>query len=190
MPEQGPDPIIERVAAELRSARGPDASFDARVMAGVRAAPPSAAASLWTWLKEPRAVAVSPLGGLAAAALLALVMAAGFWVAGSRGLQGNIAAAPETRSPAPGTAFILLDPTATTVSIVGDFNGWDPARTPLTRAASAGFWTVEVPLAPGRYSYAFVVDGRRFVPDPAAPRAVGDDFGTPTSVVTVAGGSL
>jgi len=48
---------------------------------------------------------------------------------------------------------------------------------------------IEVPLAPGRYGYAFVLDGRRFVADPAAPRALGDDFGAPTSVVTVGGGS-
>ena len=70
------------------------------------------------------------------------------------------------------------------------------ARTPLTRQAAGGLWTVDIPLAPGRYTYAFVVDGRRFMADPAAPRSVGggDDFGTPTSVVTVAstsaGGSL
>ncbi len=46
-----------------------------------------------------------------------------------------------------------------------------------------------MPLAPGRYQYAFVVDGRRFVADPAAPRAVDDDFGQPSSVVTVGGGA-
>ena len=55
------------------------------------------------------------------------------------------------------------------------------------RRDASGLWTLDVPLPPGRYQYAFVVDGRRFVADPAAPRAVGDDFGQPTSVVTVAG---
>jgi 1,4-alpha-glucan branching enzyme len=52
---------------------------------------------------------------------------------------------------------------------------------------AAGVWTIEMPLAPGRHRYAFVVDGGQWLPDPAAPRAAGDDFGTPSSVVTVVG---
>jgi hypothetical protein len=47
-------------------------------------------------------------------------------------------------------------------------------------------WTVEVPLAPGRHRYAFVVDDETWLPDPTAPRAPGADFGAPSSVVTVA----
>ncbi|MHB1225658.1 MAG: early set domain-containing protein, partial [Gemmatimonadaceae bacterium] len=63
---------------------------------------------------------------------------------------------------------------------------WPAGATPL-RAASAGrVWSVEVPLAAGRHRYAFVVDDDHWVPDPTAPRASGDDFGTPSSVVTVA----
>jgi hypothetical protein len=47
---------------------------------------------------------------------------------------------------------------------------------------------VEVPLEPGRHEYAFVVDGERWLADPAAP-TTGGDFGTPNSVVTVVGRS-
>lgn len=191
MPEPAPDPLIERIVAELRRPAAPGAGFDARVMASVRAAPPSVLSTAWSWLTEPRSVAVTPLGGLAAAAMLALVLGAGFWVLGSGEGQGAAVVAPETRNPAPRTlSFVFVAPAARTVALAGDFNGWDPARTPLTREASGGIWTVDVPLAPGRYSYMFVVDGRRFVADPAAPRSVGDDFGAPTSVVTVSGGSL
>ena len=82
--------------------------------------------------------------------------------------------------------FVFLAPEARSVALAGDFDGWDAARLPMRREGS-GLWTVDVPLAPGRYQYAFVVDGRRFVADPSAPRATGDDFGTPTSVVTVGG---
>jgi hypothetical protein len=45
-----------------------------------------------------------------------------------------------------------------------------------------------VPLRPGRYHYSFVVDGRRWARDPAAPRALGEHFDRPTSAVTVRGG--
>ena len=82
--------------------------------------------------------------------------------------------------------FVLVAPAAREVVLVGDFNDWDTGATPLRATASGGLWTVEVPLAPGRHRYAFVVDGEEWRPDPTAPRAPGADFGTPSSVVTVA----
>ncbi len=187
------DPLIERVADALRRPAPLRPDFDARVMAAVRRAPPAPAARAWAWLREPRAVALSPLGGLALAAGFAALLIVGTWVAGRlRGGPGGggAVALPSAAAGAGGggsvVTFVLLAPEARTVALAGDFDGWDAARLPLQRGAS-GLWTVDVPLRPGRYQYAFVVDGRRFVADPAAPRAVGDDFGQPTSVVTVAG---
>jgi 1,4-alpha-glucan branching enzyme len=85
--------------------------------------------------------------------------------------------------------FVFVDAGAATVAVVGDFNDWDPGASPLSRAQPGGLWVVTIPLLPGRHRYAFVVDGRRWIPDPGAPRAVGDDFDTPSSVVTVGGDS-
>jgi Glycogen recognition site of AMP-activated protein kinase len=79
----------------------------------------------------------------------------------------------------------VLRTTASSVAVVGDFNDWDPHATPL-RPSSDSLWSVVVPLRPGRYHYTFVVDGTRWRRDPGAPRALEDDFGTPTSVITVA----
>jgi hypothetical protein len=61
------------------------------------------------------------------------------------------------------------------VSIVGDFNGWDPAASPLRRLADGRTWIAELPLAPGRYTYSFYVDGT-LAADPTAPRSPDDDF--------------
>ena len=83
--------------------------------------------------------------------------------------------------------FVLLAPQAGRVSIVGDFNDWDPAATPLRRAGEHAWWVV-VQLRPGRYRYSFVVDGTRWVADPSAPRAADNDFGAESSVVTILGG--
>jgi 1,4-alpha-glucan branching enzyme len=66
---------------------------------------------------------------------------------------------------------------------VGDFNGWSVGATPLVRRGEA--WTVELPLAPGRHVYSFVVDGSEWVADATAPRVPEDDFGRPSSVVLV-----
>ena len=79
--------------------------------------------------------------------------------------------------------FVYIAPAAAKVSVVGDFNQWNPDAMPLRRLGD-GTWIVDVPLSPGRYAYAFVVDGKVEV-DPAAPRASGE-FGE-NSVVMVRG---
>ena len=92
------------------------------------------------------------------------------------------------------TRFVLVAPEAKQVTLVGDFNEWDRQATPLQRVAAPGsnhgVWTIELPLAAGRYSYAFLVDGQRWVADPTHPRVIGDDFGRPSSAVTVGGGTV
>ena len=188
----GDDPLIVRVAAELRRAPVPRPGFEARVMAAVRRAPVSWPARAWTWLREPRTLALSPLGGLAMAAVLAGVVIAGVWGAAGAGRRAPAATGPAPASPAAAApsvvTFVLVAPQARSVALAGDFDGWDVSQLPMRRG-TAGIWTLDVPLTPGRYDYAFVVDGRRFVADPTAPPAMGDDFGRPTSVVTVGGAS-
>ena len=92
--------------------------------------------------------------------------------------------------PVDGTAvqFALPVPAAHEVVVVGDFNHWDTHATPLRRTPS-GTWRTTVRLTPGAHVYSFVVDGTRWVPDPAAPLAPGSDFGAPNSLVTVAPGT-
>jgi hypothetical protein len=42
-------------------------------------------------------------------------------------------------------------------------------------------------MSRGSHQYAFVIDGTKWVADPAAGTSVTDDFGTTTSVLTVGG---
>jgi 1,4-alpha-glucan branching enzyme len=69
--------------------------------------------------------------------------------------------------------------------VVGDFNDWDPAATPLRPVGDGGTWIVELRLKPGRYHYTFLIDGRRWARDPSEPPAAESDFGAPVSVLTV-----
>jgi hypothetical protein len=89
-----------------------------------------------------------------------------------------IVATAETRP-----VLLRLAAPASRVSVVGDFNDWDPAATPLRRNGST--WSVELHLKPGRYHYIFLIDGRRWASDPAEPPVIESDFGAPTSVLTV-----
>ncbi len=169
----------------------------------------------WRWFTQPRAVRVTPLGALAAAGIaIAAVFGlrreagrnAGELAAttpDARTATGEFATVPResaTRAAAPArgrdtvyiTRFMLVAPGAREVALVGDFNEWDHGATRLVRVASQGsshgVWTIDLPLTAGRHSYAFLVDGQRWVADPARPRAIGDDFGRPSSAVTVGGG--
>ncbi len=62
--------------------------------------------------------------------------------------------------------FVMPATNAQDVSVVGNFNNWE--ATPLTDDNGDGIWTVSIPLSPGRYEYAFVVDGRWWGQDPLA----------------------
>ena len=179
-----PEDAIERIVRHLRRPVPIDPAVDGRVMDEILRLPVpggrSAARAAWGWVTRPRHIALSPLGGLAIAtgvAALALVLS------GRR---------PGSAPPAEDTPrefeFVVVAPRAASVSLVGDFNDWDAARTPMRPSQRGGpLWTAVVPLAPGRYRYAFLVDGSRWLADPAAPRARDDEFGTPSSVVTVGG---
>lgn len=191
MPEEH-DELIERIAHELRIVPPLDQAFDARVMAEIAALPahaPGGMAAVVRWLRQPRTLRVSPLAALAVAAGLALLV----WLGRPRSAPEEPQAL-EATAAAPGVLlarhgeslvqFVLVAPGAKSVVLVGDFNDWDPAATPLQRTAG-GAWSTALRLHPGRHRYAFVVDGVRWMADPAAPPAPDDDFGSPGSVVTV-----
>lgn len=66
-------------------------------------------------------------------------------------------------------------PGAGQVSLVGDFNGWDPAANPLEREGG-GWWRTELRLSAGTYQYAYLVDGVATAPADAE-LLVDDGFG-------------
>ena len=189
MSERDEDELINRVARELRVPVRASPMFDVRVMAAVRGErPPGAgqASALWDWLLRPRSLAVSPLAGLAVAAGFAACVALGSRLVWS-GMPWQDAPAASTRMHNTPVQFVVVAPGAARVSLVGDFNDWDAGATLLRAVASGGVWTVTVPLPPGRYQYAFVVDGVKWLADPLAPPATTENFGSPSSVITVGG---
>lgn len=79
--------------------------------------------------------------------------------------------------------FALVAPETSGVSLVGDFTEWETDRLRLEPKGDDR-WEVKVKLAPGRYRFAYVTDEGNWMADESAPPAL-DDFGDPTSVVTV-----
>ncbi len=197
--------VMEAVRATARS------TVSGRRPAG-RDGAPRGPRVFWQWLVTARPVAVSPLGAgaliavVCGAVLVAAVMAPlrtpsepqtigrasrggppahpGTPDAGSGALSDRLVVGPDGTCRRP-VQFVLHAAGAERVALVGDFNDWDPAATPLQPAGVAGVWSVVVPLKPGRHVYSFVVDGQTWIGDPQAPLAPAGDFGRPSSVVLV-----
>jgi hypothetical protein len=183
-----PDQPLHRVIAQLKEPVAISPELTDRVMAEVRRLPVPASESSpapVSWWRRRWTLQVSPLGGLAAAASLTGLLFASQWL-GRRMAPAAQPSALAATSQASSTQFVLVAPGAKAVSLVGDFNDWSVTATPLARADGDGVWWVTVPLAPGRYRYAFVVDGAIWRSDPESPAAE-DEFGRPNSVVTIGG---
>ena len=75
---------------------------------------------------------------------------------------------------------------AKAVHLVGDFNDWDCAATPMTKLKSGEF-TITLDLATGReYQFRYFVDGREWKNDQAADSYVPSPYpGVENSVVVV-----
>ncbi len=179
---------LRLVGAVDRTAVAFSPEFEQRVMAAVRRHAAAHGRRAWRWLNTPRDVQVRLRvrpwavwgGALAAAAALVLLLS-------------RPAAAPE-----PGTGgearvvardsvfvrFVLYAPGAHRVAVAGTFNQWDRSAALLVPAGTSGVWTTTLALPVGQHQYAFVVDGARWVVDPAAP-AVDDGFGRRNSLVAV-----
>ena len=162
--------------------------LDVRVMETVRRRS-FRAVRVWRWISAPRDVEIRlrvrpwAVGALAAAAALFLLL-----LARPNATPSGAPAAPTAASAEESVLvrFVLFAPRAHRVAIAGTFNQWDREATLLAPAGTTGVWTTTLALAPGQHQYAFVVDGERWVTDPAAP-AVDDGFGRRNSVVAVPG---
>jgi 1,4-alpha-glucan branching enzyme len=81
--------------------------------------------------------------------------------------------------------FAIETDNARQVSLVGDFNQWNPDRHRLHRDGQSARWFITVRLRTGLHKYAFIVDDSVWTPDPSAIRTVDRDFGVSSSLVLV-----
>ena len=168
-------PSLKDAVDILRDAPEPRAAWTSSLL-DAAAAQPFEAPATTRWSFRP-AMAIA-----ASLAFVALGAAATYSVMSRRVERPPLVATAGTEQ----VRFSLVAPSAVRVTLVGDFNGWNPAGLPMRRSSSGETWEVEVGLPPGRYTYAFVVDGR-LARDPAAAEAAHDDFGASSSVLLVKG---
>jgi hypothetical protein len=187
------DELIERAVRALSPLPQVRGGAIARVIMAVRA---NQARPVPMWRRAARWVEHTSVSARAASLLVAASLVIGFVARGTLATEEFVPVADGVQlamEPAAATAEARAIPVAVglqlanarSVSVVGDFNGWDPNATPMERVGTSGFWSATLLAKPGRHTYAYLVDGTTLMADPRAPRAKSTDFGGDASVLMV-----
>ena len=81
------------------------------------------------------------------------------------------------------TNFVCNAPQAKSVSLVGDFNNWNPLSLPMKQMPDRA-WLLNVELRHGHHRYAFLVDGVLTL-DPRGQGIARNDKGERVSLIPV-----
>jgi len=87
------------------------------------------------------------------------------------------------RTTAKPVNFFCAAPSAQSVYLVGDFNGWDPTSHPMRRRVD-GWWFIEVQLSHGHHRYRFLVDDKPIL-DPQGMGIARDERNEQVSLLAV-----
>jgi hypothetical protein len=135
----------------------------------------------WLWSPAHISISLRPAYAIGVAAVLAVIVGVSGVNTADRGAEFSGVATP-TGSQEVLVQFRLDAPHARAVSLAGDFSHWAPVY--ALKRSEPGVWTVVVALKPGVHDYSFIVDGEKWIPDPAAP-AMADGFGGMNSRIAV-----
>ncbi len=185
---------VERVMTEVAHLRRivPSARFFSEMKQKLEPPPFGLWQRLWATVIAPRTLEWNVAGALAAACIAIVAVGGLFTLVPERIVEVPVAAGSAqtvavvaNQETKVFVRLVLLQPGAHSVSVAGDFNGWNPAQTPLERS-DGGMWTATIPLKPGRYQYMFVIDGKQWIADPLAAEEETDGFGAQNAVLDVA----
>ena len=79
--------------------------------------------------------------------------------------------------------FFCRAPQAKSVSLIGDFNQWQPVAHPMTRMPDGG-WVIRMELPHGHHQYLFLVDGAPTL-DPNAMGKVRNERNDTVSLIAI-----
>jgi len=149
------DDIVERMIRQLRRPVSIDPGLDARVMGEIAAAAQPGKRRTWPWLAA----------------------AAAAWPSSSSPVPGRWTPARAERTLSSSCWWLprphrCLSSATSTIGI--------PPVPPCTRPTASGRPSSRSP--PGAIATRFLVNGVEWRADPAAPNAIDDEFGTPSSV--------
>lgn len=181
------DSRLDAALAAMRQDQPVDSDVVARVAArAVLANAPVIPAPTW-WMRVAAAVTIVALGTLVLStnrvrteAIAAVIRAD----AAPTTAENRANLTPVLAASARAIVFELDAPGAHSVQVLGDFNQWSRDINMMQRGAD-GRWRVTTLLPPGRYVYAYLVDGARFQRDPLRDAVEDRDFGVTGSELVV-----
>lgn len=163
----------------------PDDLVDRAVLRAVRLRAKEEAAPAWKrWLRRPWIVRIR---------VVTLAVALGAAVLAGWSLRTTPDLVPLEAASHPGVfepaltavRFVLPAEGARTVTVAGDFNGWNTESLFLEDPEGDGTFVGTLRLEPGSYAYMFVIDGDRWVTDPYAVNHRDDGFGNQNAVLRI-----
>jgi hypothetical protein len=192
------DPVVRRAIDELQKIPAADAAAIRRVVAAAAAARLTPADDE-PMIPQPRRVSMRTWTVASIAAAAAFI---GFGLSSIRRREPaatTAVSAPVSNLPSGLSAvandaadvraipqqFVFHTGKARSVSLVGDFNKWDPSKALMSREAGSDLWSITLPVIPGRHIYGYMVDDSIFVLDPRAPKARDRHLGVDGSVIIV-----
>ena len=126
---------------------------------------PPRAAALGDWVIRFLKPVIYATGGFALAGLLLFVFAT------------------NPVSPISPNRFVIYEPAASQVELVGSFTDWK--RTAMMPIGNSGYWELRLELPLGEHRFAYILDGSKQITDPTLPVREKDDFGGENSILTV-----
>jgi hypothetical protein len=79
--------------------------------------------------------------------------------------------------------FVIYEPSASQVELIGSFTDWQ--KTPMVPIGATGYWEIRLNLPSGEHRFAYILDGNRQMADPTFPVREKDDFGGENSILNV-----
>ena len=141
--------------------------------------------SLWRRIfllaKTPWVITISPFRIVTAAMASVLLFA----VVLQLPIERFETAVQQTESKLIPVTFHLDAGEASSVNLIGSFNGWKPEGYAMKIDRQNNQWIIEVNISPGSYEYAFLLDDKQAVPDPSAIFFKNDGFNSRNSVIYV-----
>ena len=157
----------------------PPATMRKRIMAALPPRKQGILAQLRRFLFQPRTITFVPIKWAPVLAGLLMIAVIPSLTPVQNPLHPVIESIPVKQAT---LTFTFEDPNAGQVALIGSFNGWRPDGAVRTEKKGSR-WIFHIDVEPGRYEYAFLVDGDEIVPDPQAVFRRNNGFGTPNSIV-------
>ena len=176
------DEDLRKIADEVKQMDylDPPASLLPSVMEAIRKRRLPWYVRFYRWAGSTRSITFTPLQAAASAAVL-IICATFILLQLINSNQPVLVQSGHDRIP---VSFSLHLADARSVAVVGTFNQWRPQGFEMQSSKDKqGTWKLTLNLPEGRYEYAFLIDGKRVIPDPRASLYQNDGFGNQNAVL-------